>query len=111
MMTFAESMEKSERLKLDAYMAIALHRPLAEQRAIYTNGDPQQNPNSYPILVPQVERNEIFSMPPEKQNIRGRPALYSVLHSIGGKSKLVLWPYPDQEYYAIFEYNPLRRRT
>lgn len=75
--------------------------------AIYTAGDPERNPESYPMLVPQVSPNEIFSKPKEQQDILGRPAVFAVNY---GVDELILWPIPDKEYHAFFEFNPPRRR-
>lgn len=77
--------------------------------AIYSQGDPEKNPGSYPIMLMQVPREEIFAMPAQKQDMRGIPTRYSIIHN-GGKTKLALWPIPDQEYHALFEFNPPRRR-
>jgi hypothetical protein len=76
--------------------------------AIFTDGDPEFNPGSYGILVPQVERHMIFDMTPHEQERLGRPTMYSILHHI--KPKLALWPRPDREYYATFEFSPPRKR-
>lgn len=77
--------------------------------AVYSDGDPERNPGSYAIVLMRVPREEIFSMPTQAQERKGRPERYSVLFN-GGKTKLALWPIPDRDYHAFFEFNPPRRR-
>ncbi len=76
---------------------------------VYSDGDPQMNPNSYARMIPQCADHEIFTMPFEKQNMRGFPALFAISRTAAGHG-LVLWPKPDKEYFAGFEFNPPRQR-
>ena len=77
--------------------------------AIYTNGFPEVNPDSHAILVQQVDRNHIFNMSPRDQELRGRPTMFSLIHD-GFVTSLTLWPIPDKDYEAVFEFNPPRRK-
>jgi hypothetical protein len=76
---------------------------------VYTLGDPEQNPRSFALPARQVIAADFLHLRNESLCLRGLPTAFAISHELH-KTRLLLWPIPDKDYHAVFEFSPPRRR-
>lgn len=72
---------------------------------VYNDGDPEKNPRSFAMRIAQVRPEEIATLSPEAQELRGFPSIFSVIPDME-RPVLMVWPQPDKPYYANFRFHP-----
>jgi hypothetical protein len=79
---------------------------------VFSGGDPEHNPRSFAMMVPQVEPHTLLSMRGHPSNPSNRQRGTPVAFAITGDKNAVLgvWPAPDATLHAVFRYCPVMRQ-
>jgi hypothetical protein len=79
------------------------------QLGLYSDGDPEKNPQSVLYMVVQIGLHEFVKLTKGKREVRGTPTFYATNHC-EEVDEILLWPVPIGDIHAVFTYQPARKQ-